>query len=213
MKRFDWRVVGGILLIIGGILLLFQSFGMFRFLVGLLWALLLGVAGVVFLITFLGNREQWWALIPGFALIGLAATVLVDQVIPIGDGGWGGTLFLGALSVAFWLVYLTDNERWWAVIPGGALMTIAAVAGLSSFSAGIGGGGVFFLGLGLTFGALAFVPTPQGQLRWALIPATVLTVMGLLLAFAPILRYLWPVVLILIGLYVILRAFGVFRRW
>ncbi|MBL7198771.1 MAG: hypothetical protein ISS56_01340 [Anaerolineae bacterium] len=213
MKRSDWRIPGGILLIVGGILLLFQSFGMFRFLVGLLWSLLLGVAGVAFLITFLSNREQWWALIPGFALIGLAATALADQVIPMGDGGWGGALFLGALSVAFWLVYLTDHERWWAVIPGGVLMTIAAVAGLSSFSAGIESGGVLFLGLGLTFGTLAFVPTPQGQLRWALIPATVLSVMGLLLAFAPILRHLWPIVLILIGLYVILRAFGVLRRW
>jgi hypothetical protein len=212
MKRFDWRVLGGILLIVGGIMLLLQGFGIFTFVLGLLWMLLFAVAGAAFLVVFLTNRDQWWALIPGCALFGLAATVFVEQVLPVDSGEWGGALFMGALSASFWLIYMTGRDRWWAIIPGGVLLTIAAVIVLSSILGGPGTGGVFLLGLGATFGLLAFLPTPQGQQKWALIPAVVLLAIGLLLMFAPIFKYVWPVALILVGLYVILRVFGISRR-
>lgn len=50
--------------------------------------------------------------------------------------------------------------------------------------------------------------TIQGRIKWALIPAAVLLVMGLLLgaAAAPLLNYLWPVALILAGLYHVFRT-------
>lgn len=99
-------------------------------------------------------------------------------------------------------------KNWWAIIPGGVMLTLALIAGLASVLEGIETGGVFFLGLGLTFGLLSFVPTPQGRMKWALIPAAVLLVMGLLLgaAASPFLNYLWPVALILLGLYHIFRT-------
>jgi len=86
----------------------------------------------------------------------------------------GGVLFLAAIGLAFWVIYFTKRELWWAVIPGGAMFTLALVAGLESVFEGAEMGGVFFLGLGLTFVLLYFVPTPQGRMKWALIPAAVL---------------------------------------
>jgi len=208
MRRFEARVIWGILLIAGGILFLLQNFGFLGGMLAFLWVLIFGTAGAVFLFVFLTNRAHWWAVIPGFALLSLAALIALDQLVPeIGDA-WGGTLFLGGIGLSFWVIYFVNREHWWAIIPGGVMLTLALIAGLASVLEGIETSGVFFLGLGLTFGLLSFVPTPQGRIKWALIPAAVLLVMGLLLgaAAAPLLNYLWPVALILAGLYHVFRT-------
>ena len=211
MGRFDVRVVGGILLIVCGILVLLQNLGILGGAVDLLWVLLFGAGGVVFLSVFLSDRAHWWALIPGFALLSLGAIIALDRFAPAISGAWSGVVFMSGIGLAFWVIYFLDRENWWAVIPGGVLFTLGLVAGLFSVPVlgGIETGGVFFLGLGLTFGLLSFLPTPQGRMKWALIPSGVLLVMGLLLMAisASLLRFIGPVALILVGLYFIFRPF------
>ena len=212
MKRFDARTintVGAILLIGVGILLLLQNFGILGGVVALIWSLIFAAGGLIFLYMFLTNRTQWWAIIPGFTLLGLAALIALDQFLPrIGDA-LGGTIFLGGIGLAFWVIYFLNREHWWAVIPGGVMFTVALIAGLDAAFEGAETGGVLFLGLGLTFGLLSFLPTPQGRMKWALIPAAVLLVMGLLITAATtgILAYLWPSALIVAGLYLLFRMF------
>ena len=46
MKRFDMRIIFGLVLIVAGVLFLLQSIGIFHSGVGLLWALILGGAGL-----------------------------------------------------------------------------------------------------------------------------------------------------------------------
>lgn len=209
MKRFDVRAIGGILLIVVGVLLLLQNIGIFVGVVALIWALIFAAGGLIFLYMFLTNRTQWWAIIPGFALLGLAALIALDEFFPRVGDILGGTLFLGGIGLAFWVIYFLKREFWWAVIPGGVMFTLALIAGLDSVFEGLETGGVLFLGLGLTFGLLSFVPTPQGRMKWALIPAAVLLVMGLLITAATtgLLNYLWPIALILAGLYLLFRLF------
>jgi hypothetical protein len=210
MKRSEVRIAGAILLIAAGVLFLLQNFGILGGALTILWALLLGAGGAVFLYVFLTNRADWWAVIPGFVLLSLAATIVLGQFGPAIGETWVGALFLGGIGLGFWMVYLANREHWWAVIPGGVLLTIGLVTGLSSALEGIEVGGVFFLGLGLTFSLLSLLPTPEGRMKWALIPAAVLLVMGLLITAAATaaLKYLWPVALILAGLYLVLRTFG-----
>ena len=207
MRRFEVRVVGAILLIAVGILVLLQNLGVLAVDLALLWALLFGAGGVVFLYVFLTDRTNWWAIIPGFVLLSIAAIIALDQFAPQISESWGGALVLGGIGLAFWVVYLTSRENWWAVIPGGVMVTLALVTAISSVVEGVEMGGVFLIGLGLTFGLLSLLRTPEGRMKWALIPAGVLLVVGLLVtaATASLLQYLWPVALILIGLYVILR--------
>lgn len=209
MKLFQSRAVWGILLIAVGFLLLLQGIGVLPA-ANLLWPIIFGVAGLVFLRTFLTDRASWWPVIPGLGLLGLAALMLWDQFGPQPIKDWGVVFFMGGLGLAFWIVYFNDRGNWWAVIPGGVLLTIALVLGLSSTLEGIEVGGVFFLGLGLTFGLLAFLPTPEGRMKWALIPAIVLFVIGLLItaAAAEIIKYAWPAALVLAGFYLIFRAFA-----
>jgi hypothetical protein len=70
------------------------------------------------------------------------------------------------------------------------------------------------LGLGLTFALVGLVPTPEGQMRWAFIPAVILTIIGLLIlvALSSLINYIWAVALIAGGLIIILRAFRTRRN-
>lgn len=209
MKRFDIRIVGGILLVVAGILSLLQTLGILAGANALFWALLFGAGGLVFIYLYLANREHWWPLIPGLALLSLGAIIGLDRFAPRVGEAWGGVLVLGAISLAFWAIYFANREHWWAVIPGGVLLTLAVVAGVSSFVGEAGTGAIFFLGLGLTFGLLSFLPTKQGRMKWMLIPAVVLLAMGLLTTAvaAEMLQYIGPAALILVGLYLALRVF------
>ncbi|MGH2523013.1 MAG: hypothetical protein ACRDH2_10970 [Anaerolineales bacterium] len=210
--RRDPRIFWGLLLIGGGILFLLQNLGIFQ---GgdLFWGIVFGVGGALFLSTFVTNRANWWALIPGMTLLGLAVMILLGVFAPSVREVAGGSIFLGSIGLSFWLIYMSNRQQWWAVIPGGTMLTLAAVAGLPDRVGGPATGGLFFLGLGLTFMLLAALPTPQGRMRWPLIPGGILAVMGLLIAigFGQGINYIWPVALILVGLYLVARTFGLRR--
>jgi hypothetical protein len=120
-------------------------------------------------------------------------------------GDWAGAVFLGCIGLAFWLVYLRRQDQWWAIIPGGVLLTLSLVAGLDFLS---GWSDVlFFLGMGLTFSLVALLPHKSYNTRWAFIPAGVLFALGILQA-APIqavFNYIWPVILVGLGIYILVR--------
>ncbi|MHB0878640.1 MAG: hypothetical protein ACYC5O_21585 [Anaerolineae bacterium] len=197
--------VGGMLVLLG-ILFLLDSLGLFALgaaVIGVLFA----AGGLAFLYVFFARRDQWWAVIPGFALLGIGILIVVSELAP-GLEAWGGAIFLGMLSLAFWVIYLTQREYWWAVIPGGTLTTLAVVTIVGSSGDGELSGAVFFLGLGLTFALLSLLPTPEGRLRWALIPAGVMLLMGLFIAASAVeaTAYVWPIALIVGGLALLWRA-------
>ena len=210
MKRFDIHTIGALLLIVVGILILLQNFGILGVVVALVWALIFAAGGAIFLYLFLIERARyWWAVIPGFGLLSLAALIALDVFFPRISDALGGAIFLGGVGLAFWVIYFQKREHWWAIIPGGALFTLAVLTALSSIFKGAETGGVLFLGLGLTFGLLYFLPTPRGRMKWALIPAAVLLAMGLLITAAAtgILDFLFAAALIVVGLYLLFRMF------
>jgi hypothetical protein len=209
MDRPGLRVVLALLLIGAGIVFLLNSLELVE-IGALLWAAILAIGGLIFLYVYYGDREQWWALIPGLVLFSLGVLLGVGELLPGLEGGWMGALFLGGLGLAFWAIFLVRREFWWAVIPGGVLWSVALVSGLSTTLPGEVSGGVLFLGMGLTFALLSVLPTPEGRMRWALIPAAVMLILALITfaaAGGALLVYLWPAALILAGLYLLARAF------
>ena len=195
----------GVGLVAAGIIFLLQNFGFLGPFENLIWVLLFGAAGVAFLAVVLTNHEHWWAVIPGFTLLGLAG------LIGFGDrlGELGAALFLASIGLSFWVIYAMRHEFWWAIIPGGTLFSLAAMIALTQFVDGEAVVGVFFLGLAATFGLVYLLPTPEGRMKWALIPAAVLAVMGalFLIALGGLAGYFWPIVLIAAGAFVLFRAF------
>ena len=213
--RRNYTIGLSILLILAGFLLLLQNFGILPFAFDLLWALIFGAAGLAFVAVFAGDQRNWWAIIPGFTLLGLGGLIGLSVIFPRAAGVLGGTLFLGAIGLSFWVIYLVRRDFWWAVIPGGTLITLAVVAGMPFIfqDAGIETGGVFFLGLAATFGLVYLLPTPEGRMRWAIFPAGILGLMGLLMlaAATSLIGVIWPLALILGGVYLVFRTFSVRR--
>lgn len=210
MKSFNWKLLLGIgLLLIGGLTLL-DTFG---FIPGMknIWewvmAAIFALGGAAFLYALLmDNQGNWWAAIPGMVLLGLGLTIAVSA-FPALDN-LSGLVFLGSISAAFWIIYVLNHDHWWGIIPGGVLATLAIIAGsegvLSEYA-----GVVFFLGLSLTFALLAVLPTGNVRMKWPWIPAAALFALASVIALSAenLLRYLWPVGMILAGLFMVGRTF------
>jgi len=203
MKQDQSRLVWGALLIMAGIMFMLQEMNILGNAFQFLWVLLMIAGGGVFMWIYFTKKEQWWAVIPGLALAGLALVTLKDLLNLFPGSDWTGAVFLGCLGLAFWLVYLRRREQWWAIIPGGVLITIAVVTGLQGWT-----DVVFFLGLAVTFGLVALLPNQTHDTRWALIPAGILFVLAIVL-FAPfqsIIQILWPLALVGLGIFIMIKT-------
>jgi hypothetical protein len=199
MRRFDYRILVGAALILGGVLALLDQTGVLKGATSFFWAGILAFGAVVFLLWFFSDRSKWWAAIPGFALAGLAAsTLLLDRI------GWGGFAFLVGLGIGFLAVYLSDRSRWWAIIPGGVLTTLGVESAMTSSLNVADTGGVFMLGLGITFLLVALL----ARMRWAFIPAAVLLLLGFFLGtpFVGALEYVWIGILFIVGVALVINT-------
>ncbi len=209
--KFDYTRTWGVILIVIGLFYLISMSGIFNFFGEFLWGFAFIAGGLVFLYQFItGLQTRWWAAIPGCALAGIGATILASAILPAPLEPLTGTVFLWALSCGFWAIFLTNPRRWWAVIPGGVLMTLGMVAAVDSIGFGLlNGGSLFFLGLAATFALVGLLSTFTGEnLRWAFIPAAIMAVTGLVVVtpFRGAANFIWPVALLLAGLYLLQKG-------
>jgi hypothetical protein len=136
---------------------------------------------VPFVAAYLSNRAQnWWALIPGGVMLFLALTTLtVDSI----GGEWIGSLFLFLIGLSFFVVYMNDRTRTWALI-------VAYILGVLSIAPAMASGGgdtaayfgpIFLFAIALPFFVVYF---RSEENWWAIIPAGVMTVLALIAGFA-----------------------------
>lgn len=203
--RFWISVISGILMVAAGVLFLLGNLEIITVELDLIIGPIFGIGGLVFLVIFILDTDKWWALFPAFALIAIGVIIFMDEIMGVVADPWGGAVFLGLLGLAFILIYIFHQEHWWAIIPGGVLVTLAGVTLISDtdFVAGL-----FFLGLALTFGLIYFLPKPSGKSQWALYPAVILLAIGVLVTLgeANVLNYVWPLALLIAGGYVLFRS-------
>ncbi len=209
MKRFDMRIIFGLVLIAAGILFMLENIGIFQVGAGLVWAMILGGAGLTSLYVFAINRDNWWALIPGCTLTAIGASIGLGVIAPALENIFGGAMILGGIGLSFWLVYFVNRQFWWALIPAGVLTSLAAISTLDNLFPRFDTGGLLMLGLGSTFILLGVLPGYGNSLKWAFIPGGILTLIGFIsLPFVGnVFSTLWPVALIATGGYVIYRNF------
>jgi hypothetical protein len=206
MRILRSRVVWGVLLVLMGVLFLLESLNIL--VLGAAWAVLFAFGGLAFGYTFLENRSNWWAIIPAMTLLGIGAIIALDALLPQLGDVLGGSVFLLALSLSFLIIYaVTGAEQWWALIPGGILLSLALLIGLETYIGDDLFAGLFLLAIGLTFAVVYLVPTSEGRMTWALFPAGILALIGLIVlsAATQLVAYIWPTVLIVIGGYLLLR--------
>lgn len=212
--KINWRIIVGVAMVVLGGLALLQAFGILPTQGSLMLLLLAGIfiaGGLAFLYVLIANRENWWAAIPGFTLLGLGGLILTGEFLPVFAERFGAALFLGSISLAFWIVFAMRPSYWWAIIPAGALISIAIVTFIPE-SAAFETGGLILLGLAATFGVVGLVKVGEKRQTWPWIPAGILFLVGVLTIFSNtrFMVYTWPAVLIALGLYFLLRA--VIRR-
>lgn len=209
MKWPALRILWGLLLVLTGILFLLNTFG-FITIGDYLWAIIFVIGGLAFLSIFIADRKQWWWLFPGFSLLVVGVIIILERTFPALPDDFGGMIALAGIGLVFLIIFLINTENWWALIPTGSMFSIALAIGLSQFLTGLEIGGVFLVGLGLTFGVLSIVPTQQGRMRWALIPAGILIIVGLLVLLTAVnlISFLWPLGLIALGALIL---YGVIR--
>lgn len=207
MVKLNWRALVGVLMVILGVLAMLQTTHVIKF-EGDIWlwvfASLFGVAGLGFLYVLISApKENWWASIPGLTLVGLG-TLMALEGMPGVKGDWPVTIFMGCIGLSFVLIYWLDRSRWWAIIPGGTLLSVALMILLPS----LGGwtASILFFGMAATFGAVALLG--KGKMNWGWYPAVALLALGL---FIPSVEgampwMIWPVILIVAGGYLILRT-------
>ncbi len=193
-----WSAIPGFTLVSLGVLILLpeslEEFG---------GAIFLGGIGLSFWYVYFTSRsERWWAMIPAGVLTALSVMILVAARFE----EFGGAIFLGGIGLSFFAVYFTDRtERWWALIPAGVLATLAGVTIAAERFGEFQTAGFFFLGLSLTFLLVALLT----GMSWAYWPALALGVMGFLgiASLLDIANYLWAVVLIGAGIFMLFRYF------
>ena len=212
MSNTAKRIFAGIaLIIVGGLFLVQQIFHLPIHLGGVLVASIFALAGLVFLYVLYTNRENWWAAIPGFVLLGLGALIASGELFPVFANRFGGSHFLGSIGLAFLVVYLIKRENWWAIIPMGVLFTLALVAGVAQYN-GMASGAMFFLGIAATFAVLGLMPIGRNE-KWPWIPAGICAILGTMLLLGSgaflnsITGLVWPVILVLGGGFLIVRTF------
>ena len=164
-------------------------------------AILVQIA-IPFLVTYLANRQRWWALIPAYALLALAAVIALTMLQTPETMLGGVTLILVALP--FWWLYIRNRNRWWALIPAGGLSVIALP---TIFLSGqqLGGHVEFIVFTGLLAIFFVIVWITHRKLDWALWIAGGFVVSIGLSFIRPEFLQSWPVVLLALGAYVVSR--------
>ena len=135
---------------------------------------------IPFLAAYLTDRTRnWWALIPGGAMLFLGMTMLlVDNV----GGEWVGAMFLLMFALAFLVVYFTDRTRTWALL----VAYIFGVLSLAPMLAAFGDSAAYFgsmlmFAIALPF-FIVYFRSPDNW--WAILPAGALSVVGVVAALA-----------------------------
>jgi hypothetical protein len=190
----------GILMLVGVLALI----GMYVTLSPWVWVIALGAAGVIALVVYLTDRSSWSLMIPAYVMLAIAvlialvtADVMHDEVVAV--------FVLVVIAIPFLALYLRDTKQWWWLVPGYVLLAVALMLLLEE--AGI-------LGDALTASYVLFaiaIPFFVVYIRdrkqwWFLIPAIVLTIIGLgLLGAADVGAYIVPILLLIAGVVLIVR--------
>ncbi len=205
-KRAYHSLIWGGLLIVLGLALIANNMGWLGDWNVPIWSLILGAFSLVFLVTYLGDRTQWWALIPGLVILGIAVAVfLAEQDLVSGE--IVATFILGGIGLPFLLIFVTDRRHWWALIPGMTMsgIALAVLLGGLELISGTAVAGIIVGGVSLGFLSIYLADREQW---WALIPGGIVGTVAFFLLMATVVEYVWPIALILLGLLLLRSSLG-----
>lgn len=193
----------------GGLLILFGVVGLVATFVDLttwIWIIILAFAGLGAFTVYLMDRSAWWVLIPAYVLWAVALMVALITLNILQDD-LVAMYVLAAIAFPFVVAFLRDRKQWGLLIPAYVLLAVGVM--------------VVFLERGILSDLLVpayvmfaiaipfFVVYARDPKKWwPLIPGGIMAVIGIsfLIAEASV-EYVVPVVLILAGVWILVRQF------
>ncbi|MFA9401946.1 MAG: DUF3488 domain-containing protein [Anaerolineales bacterium] len=160
---------------------------------------------IPFIVVYTRDRAQWWALIPAYVLLAVAAMILLSETGLLSDA-FQGTFVLTAIALPFLLIYLRDRAMWWALIPAYVLLSIGVMLLLEELgilSDFLVPAYVMFV-IAIPF-FVVYIRNPKQW--WPLIPGGIMAAIGLSFLMVEAFQYVFPAVVILVGLWILIRSF------
>jgi len=166
----------------------------------------LAAIALPFVVVYVRNRENWWALIPAYVLLAIAAMIGLTEWHILPDA-LIATYVLVAIALPFIVVFLRDRTNWWALIPAYVLVVVGIMVAL--IDANVLGAlmipAYVMFAIAIPF-FVVYLSNPKEW--WPLIPAGILAVIGsAFILSAGAARYLGAVALIGAGVFILLRQF------
>jgi len=170
-------------------------------------ALILFAIALPFLVVYTRDRAHWWPLIPA-GVLGMSGAIVLLEAVNTADEAIGG-VFLAGLAVIFLLIFALYPKNWWAIIPGGILLSLSATVFLSVLPLEQTWDGrllelVSYGGMAVTFGIL-WLMRARWSTGWAKYPAVGLAAYAVIAAVFGS-EVIWPFVLIAVGVWILLRG-------
>ncbi len=193
---------GGFLVILGGVLL-------FQYFVELslwAWVIFLTFFGLAFYALYATDRTKKGLLIPSYVLLAIAG-LLVLLEFDILRGDVVALYALMAIAVPFLYTYLRDRRAWWALIPAYVMFAVAGLIGFESIGIFEGNTEVSYIMFAIAL-PFIFVYVRDTRNWWALIPGGIMAIIGIaFLLTVDLGRYIGPGIIILVGVWILFRAF------
>lgn len=159
----------GPLLIGIGVMVLLINSRFFSLLPTILWLTVLAFVGLA--LWAIGSIPLW---------VRLAGVVALYVFAMATSGNLAGVAALSFPAVVFLALHFASPRRWWPVIPGGILASVALLVAFEVLFPRWDGTPILFLGFAATFTYLYLLPKLRGGQRWALYPAIVFSILTLI---------------------------------
>lgn len=202
LQSRNQALVWGSLLIIFGVVGLVESF---IDLTPWAWVAILAATGLGIFGLYLRDRSEGWPLIPAYALWAVAGLLALVELNVLRDD-FLAAYVLFTIALPFIAVYLRDRSQWWALIPAYVLLSIGIMIPLEE----IGFLNDFLVPAYVMFViALPFfvVYIRNPKQWWPLIPGGIMAAIGLSFLLVEAFQYVFPALVILVGLWVLIRSF------
>ena len=168
-------------------------------------AYVLSAIALPFIAVYLRDTSQWWALIPAYVLLAVAAMILLSETALL-PATFEATFVLTAIALPFLVVYLRNREQWWPLIPAYVLLSIGIMIPLEELGVlndFLVPAYVMFV-IAIPFFIVYFRNPKQW---WPLIPGGIMAAIGLSFLLAEAFQYVFPALVILVGIWVLIRSF------
>lgn len=193
----------------GGLLILFGAVGLIEVYTDLTawaWVAILAAAALGIFGVYLTERSDWGLLVPAYVMGAIAALVALIELDVLRDD-FIATFVLTVIALPFLVGFLRNRKQWGLLIPAYVLLAVGVMVGL--LERGLLNDLLVPAYVMFAIAVPFFVVYGRNpQQWWALIPGGIMAVIGLSFLIAEaMIGYAVPAVLILAGLWILIRQF------